>query len=293
MRIFLSYRRQDPWAASAVHRIYERLGKHFGEENVFIDVDTIPPGRDFRQVLKEEVAKTDVLLAVMGDQWATLLQERAQENADFVRIEIESALELKLPVVPVLIGQGTRMPAERQLPESLRAIPYLQGVMIDPGRDLPSHVQRLIADLERFYSRKPDSGKPEPVPAPAPAPAPPPTSRAAPEKAPPAPSPVPAPEPEADLVEVSFILPKNQKGANLEEVARAALEVLIQATEVADPRDGRPGLILEGNPARAWLRPDTLHRLQTGEAAPWLKELGISFHPTPSISFHPGNRPQA
>ncbi len=41
-KIFISYRRND--SAAHTGRIYDRLEGHFGQGQVFMDVDTIKPG---------------------------------------------------------------------------------------------------------------------------------------------------------------------------------------------------------------------------------------------------------
>ena len=41
-KIFLSYRRQD--SAGVAGRIYDRLRAHFGDDAVFMDIDSIPFG---------------------------------------------------------------------------------------------------------------------------------------------------------------------------------------------------------------------------------------------------------
>jgi hypothetical protein len=48
-RIFLSYRRED--TRHVVGRIGDRLTDHFGDERVFVDVDTIEPGQDFAKAI--------------------------------------------------------------------------------------------------------------------------------------------------------------------------------------------------------------------------------------------------
>ena len=65
--VFISYRRED--SGGFAGRIYDRLTSRLGRENVFFDVDTIPPGRDFVDVLSERVGKCDALLAVIGKHW--------------------------------------------------------------------------------------------------------------------------------------------------------------------------------------------------------------------------------
>jgi len=112
-RIFISYRRED--TAPYAGRIYDRLVTEFGVEQVFFDIDTIPPGDDFVEVLSEKVESCDVLLAVIGKSWLTVAdaagRPRIQNPEDFVAIEIGAALRRKVRVIPLLVGGG-RMPAD-------------------------------------------------------------------------------------------------------------------------------------------------------------------------------------
>ena len=52
-KIFISYRRDD--SEIATDRIYDRLAAHFGRGNVFMDVDDIPLGVDFREHLDQQI----------------------------------------------------------------------------------------------------------------------------------------------------------------------------------------------------------------------------------------------
>ena len=58
---------------------------------------------------------------------------------DFVRIEIESALEREIPVIPILIDH-TRMPSQADLPPSLAELTYRNAIEVDQGRDFHHHV---------------------------------------------------------------------------------------------------------------------------------------------------------
>jgi hypothetical protein len=104
-KIFLSYRRQD--SAGITGRISDRLRVHFGNDAVFMDIDNIPFGVDFREHIAAEVGQCDVALAVIGPRWSgkTKASRRIDDPKDFVRIEIESALQRGIPVIPVLIDQ--------------------------------------------------------------------------------------------------------------------------------------------------------------------------------------------
>src|SRR4051794_34079483 len=124
-KIFICYRRED--SAHQAGRLYEHLAFHFGPEDVFKDVDSIPPGRDFRKVLAERVGQCDVVLVLVGDQWLSAAspngERRLDDAADFVRIEIETALRRDIPVIPLLVGR-TQIPSAEMLPPSLQDFAY-------------------------------------------------------------------------------------------------------------------------------------------------------------------------
>ncbi|HUG90094.1 MAG TPA: protein kinase [Planctomycetaceae bacterium] len=151
-RIFISYRRDD--SIDIAGRIYDRLEGEFGREAVFIDVDAIPPGVDFREHLTSAVGACDVLLAVIGDEWLEVRHEagllagtrRLDDPADFVRIEIEAALTRGIRVIPVLVGQA-KMPAPERLPAELAQLAFRNAAEVRSGRDFRGHVERLIKAL--------------------------------------------------------------------------------------------------------------------------------------------------
>ncbi len=146
--IFLSYRRSD--SQDVAGRIYDRLIQHFGDEHVFKDVDSIPLGVDFRRYVGDQVARCDVLLAVIGPHWLAASEQRGRrldDPRDLVRVEIASALKRDIPVVPVLVG-GAAMPAEEALPAELRELSFRHGIPVRPDPDFHSDVSRLIEGLE-------------------------------------------------------------------------------------------------------------------------------------------------
>jgi formylglycine-generating enzyme required for sulfatase activity len=147
--IFISYRRED--SRHQTGRLYDRLVAHFGSEHVFKDVDSIPLGSDFREVLTERVAGCDVFLAVIGDTWLSIAgksgNRRLDDPGDSVRIEIEAALSRKIPVIPVLVGNSSVPPAE-ELPESLRGLSFRNGLPVRPDPDFHHDMDRLIRGIE-------------------------------------------------------------------------------------------------------------------------------------------------
>lgn len=119
--VFINYRRRD--AEHVAGRLFDRLEQDFSQDQLFIDVDNIPPGEDFVAYLDRKVEACDVFLALVGPNWQPQLDKRNYEGdartKDFVRIEIESALAKDKKVIPILVG-GAEMPREEDLPEGLR-----------------------------------------------------------------------------------------------------------------------------------------------------------------------------
>jgi formylglycine-generating enzyme required for sulfatase activity len=161
-KILISYRRED--SADVTGRIDDRLVQQFGREAVFVDVDSIPFGVDFRKHLDEQVAKCDVFLAVIGPDWMgprdSQGKTRLEDPRDFVRIEIESALTRQIPVIPILV-RGASVPPSEQLPQSLQNLPYRHGLSVRSGSDFHNDMSRLIAYLTQ-HVRGFSEPRPEP-----------------------------------------------------------------------------------------------------------------------------------
>lgn len=133
--IFLSYRRGD--TAGHAGRLFDRLADRFGRDAVFMDVDTIRPGEDFARAISDRIGTCDVLIALIGDQWLTMTdaagRRRVDDPQDFVRSEVEAALQRGIPILPVLV-EGARMPAASELPESLRELVQRQAMEVRDTR---------------------------------------------------------------------------------------------------------------------------------------------------------------
>lgn len=120
-KIIVSYRRSD--SAATTGRIYDRLVDRYGEASVFMDIDHIPFGTDFRDHIQEALRDADILLAVIGPNWLGHMPDgrvRIQDEADPVRVEIEAALRQELTVIPLLVDNAT-MPSAAELPETMRS----------------------------------------------------------------------------------------------------------------------------------------------------------------------------
>jgi hypothetical protein len=145
--IFISYRRED--AEGEAGRLFDDLTKVFGEQSVFMDVDAIDKGVDFRKAIDDNVSTCGVLLAIIGRDWVDAKndagQRRLEDPADFVRLETGSALKREIPVIPVLV-HGAKMPHAEQLPDDLKDLVYRNGVELTGAR-WRSDVQDLINAL--------------------------------------------------------------------------------------------------------------------------------------------------
>ena len=145
--IILSYRRDD--SAGVTGRIFDRLTQEFGTDRVFMDIDSMPAGVDFHDHLQEILADCGALLVVIGKSWRSQRKgqpARIMDPDDWVRIEVETALERSIPVVPLLID-GASLPARDHLPESLWPLLRRNAVPVDSGRDFHAQMTRLVRDL--------------------------------------------------------------------------------------------------------------------------------------------------
>ena len=95
-----------------------------------MDVDSIVPGTDFVQRIEEALNASGAMLVLIGRDWQDAQRQgRLDEPGDFVRIEVGSALQRKIPTIPVLV-EGTRLPDAEELPEPLRPLARMQTVTL-------------------------------------------------------------------------------------------------------------------------------------------------------------------
>jgi TIR domain len=151
--VFLNYRRGD--SEGQARALFVELTKLLGKDSVFMDVDSIALGRDFRTVLQERLGSCDVMVALIGPDWLDAADSsgnrRLDNPTDFVRQEIASALKRNIPVIPVLV-QGARMPGSERLPVDLQDLPYRNGFELGHSTwesDVAEMVKRLGLQQQR------------------------------------------------------------------------------------------------------------------------------------------------
>ena len=161
--VFISYRRED--SEGQARALFQDLVARLGRDSVFMDVDSIGLGRDFRAVLQERLATCDVMLALIGRDWVDGKDKSGRRRldipGDFVRLEIAAALKRNIPVTPLLL-HGAQMPSAEQLPEDLSDLAYRNGFELSHNR-WESDVQELIKRLGLVTRNDTPSGVTQPA----------------------------------------------------------------------------------------------------------------------------------
>lgn len=126
--VFINYRRKDTQHAALA--LQAALESRFGKESVFLDVDDIQPGENWRDVLQKNLNTPQVLLVLIGPKWLRAADEwgnrRLSDPEDWVRKEILRALEKgtaeeEIPLIPLRIS-GEQLPPAQGLPAELRPL---------------------------------------------------------------------------------------------------------------------------------------------------------------------------
>lgn len=135
-----------------VSEMYDYLAQAYGHENVFVDLDRIRAGHDFREQLTGALEHCDAVLVVIGPTWLNVRSteqpcgRRIDDPADFVRIEIETAIARQKRVIPVLIKDAS-LPDELQLPPSLRPLVSVQAARVRSETHFRSDMQALVLSI--------------------------------------------------------------------------------------------------------------------------------------------------
>ena len=152
-KIVISYRRSDSDVFAG--RLRDKIADRYGADAVFMDIDNIPFGRDFRQHIQDALSTSKALVVVIGPQWLGVTatgQARIDDKNDPVRVEVETALKNSLPIIPVLVGD-TKMPEPQQLPDDLKTLAFINAASVDTGRDFHPHMERVLRELDGILIR--------------------------------------------------------------------------------------------------------------------------------------------
>lgn len=144
-RYFLSYRRTD---AASVDPVHQALADRLGHRHVFIDHESIPIGNDFRDVLRKNIEDSDTVLALIGAGWRGQSENgesRISDPDDWVRKEIEWAMDLGKRVIPVIFDDAREQLDE--LPASIASLRTINAEKVRSGSYWSADVDRLVTSL--------------------------------------------------------------------------------------------------------------------------------------------------
>lgn len=122
--VFVNYRVQEqPGYAALLHR---ELADRFGADAVFLAAQSIRPGDDYVREIFANLRDCEIVLAVMGRDWAATLDT---DGFDWVHHELATAFARGVRVVPVLV-EDADLPAESALPTDIAALAHCQYVKL-------------------------------------------------------------------------------------------------------------------------------------------------------------------
>jgi hypothetical protein len=149
-KIFISYRREGSFITTG--KIYDRLVDFYGHESLFMDINVFSSTVDFRQSIKMEIVNSDIFLVIIGPNWLSMLQEKANDPDDSVRLEIEMALHHNIPVIPIFLGTRVHAFKASDLPDEISKLAAINGFVVDPGKDFEIHMDRLKQDIDKRFT---------------------------------------------------------------------------------------------------------------------------------------------
>jgi hypothetical protein len=159
--IFVNYRTND--AHDAAFAIQADMAHRFGADKVFFASRSLHHGVSFRDELVREAAKARVLLAVIGPQWFkrdAAGHRLIDDENDWVRREIVTALNTGTQIIPVLVGRTLdRLPAD--LPPDIKDLLNFNYRRFD-HREAESNLSRIAAAIQELVPGLTDSTQAKP-----------------------------------------------------------------------------------------------------------------------------------
>ncbi len=149
-KIFINYRRgDDPGFARS---LFDRLKGIFGEDRVFMDVDTLGATNDFAAVLDKEIRACGVLLVIIGKNWLGANDDQGRRlgrDDDYVTREIGLALRLDKLVMPILVNGAPQLRKD-DLPPVLHPLVPCQAFPLVNDR-FEGDIQRIIKAITKHF----------------------------------------------------------------------------------------------------------------------------------------------
>lgn len=155
-KIFVNYRREDTSAEAG--RLVAALKAQFGDESTFMDT-TMAAGTTWPDALHNALMEANTVLVLIGPDWLRVGsdewgQRRIDDEKDWVRLEIETALENGKRVIPTLVNGG-KLPPSSVLPEKLSDLGDQQKIEI--RRDYWDHdIKLLLSQMQVEFGKRPE-----------------------------------------------------------------------------------------------------------------------------------------
>lgn len=155
--LFLNYRSSDTGMTAS--RLFDDLSRCVDPLQLFLDLERLEGGVAWPPALQEALQRTTLLVVLIGERWLTTYDAETCDRRlnlpdDWVRLEIETALQRGIDILPVLVD-GALPPsprAFRTIP-SLQPLPSLQAVRLR-RKDWTNDVNLIVALLKKHGFRE-------------------------------------------------------------------------------------------------------------------------------------------
>jgi hypothetical protein len=147
--VFVGSRRND--APGHTGRVGERLINYFGAGQIFKDVESLLPGVNYVDFIREKLQLAHVMVVVIGPGWAN--DPRLHHPNDLHHEEIRTAIERGIHLLPVLVN-GATMPRENQVPVDIQPLLHRQAIEITDTR-WDYDVGRVVENVEKVLAESP------------------------------------------------------------------------------------------------------------------------------------------
>ncbi len=150
--VFFCYRREQ--AKYVGGRIYDALCQEFGTGYVFRDFESVSGGTQVQQRIQDALGRCKIIVAHIDDKWEDEIKSRVEKHtSDYVREEIETALQSDIRMIPVFTSSREDFSMRRRL-ESVRqklpaglikdALHDRQGLLLRTDPDFNQDLEKLL-----------------------------------------------------------------------------------------------------------------------------------------------------
>lgn len=130
-KIFVNYRQKVSLMQAG--RVSDKIASHFGYSSIFHDKSSLIGGSNWKQDIENSINQCAVMVVVIGDGWLTQTNpdggRRLDDPNDYVAMEIATALERKITVIPVLVDNAPRLYSD-SLPDKLKGLAFIEPIII-------------------------------------------------------------------------------------------------------------------------------------------------------------------